>query len=250
MVFGLFRKGGRSGGASPPEGTVVYAVGDVHGCLGLLQRLQQQMMEDMAGRSARRRVVVYLGDYVDRGPDSCGVIEHLLSAPLPDCESVHLAGNHERWMLRFLDDAAVGGPWLRNGGGDTLMSYGLPSLPPAGADRLAAVRQQLRAALPQTHKAFLEGLALSHVEGDYFFAHAGVRPGVPLAEQSEDDLTWIREEFLYSNADFGKVVVHGHAPAPTPEQFSNRICVDTGAFMSGFLTAAILDGASVSFLHS
>ncbi len=250
MVFNLFRSGSRASAAKPPEGTVVYAVGDIHGCLTLLRKLETQIREDMATRTASRRVLVFLGDYVDRGPDSRGVIEHFLKEPLPGCETVHLAGNHDRWMLAFLEDPEVGPPWLRNGGGDTLASYGLrvPSADQSGG--IAKAQQAFREALPSSHKAFLERLQVSHVEGDYFFAHAGVRPGVPLEEQSERDLTWIREEFLYSEADFGKVVVHGHTPSHTPEVFRNRIGIDTGAFMSGKLTALVLDGSKRSFLHS
>lgn len=250
MVLGLFRKGEKKSAAQPPEGTVVYAVGDIHGCLGLLVSLQQQIKEDMARRDASRRVVVYLGDYVDRGPKSRGVLDHLLNRPLPDCESVHLAGNHDRWMLRFLDDASVGPPWLRNGGAETLVSYGLVPPRTLGAAELAAAQEAFNAALPASHRAFLQSMPPSHEEGDFFFAHAGVKPGVPLSEQTERDLTWIREEFLYSDQDFGKVVVHGHTPTHTPEEYPNRIAVDTGAFMSDKLTAAVLFGGKTSFMHS
>ncbi len=250
MLFGLFGKGQKKAAAQPPDGTVVYAVGDVHGCLGLLLKLQQQIKEDMAGRDASRRVVVYLGNYVDRGPDSRGVLEHLLTRPLPDCERIHLAGNHDRWMLKFLDDASVGSPWLRNGGRETLVSYGVVPPRSLGDPEYLAMQQAFNAALPDTHRVFLQSMAASHEEGDYFFAHAGVKPGVALADQSENDLTWIREEFLYSNDDFGKVVVHGHTPTHTPEEYPNRIAVDTGAFMSGKLTAAVLHRGKISFMHS
>lgn len=250
MVFGMFRRKDKANGARPPDDTVVYAVGDIHGCLGLLLSLQRQIAEDMAGREASRRVIVYLGDYIDRGPDSRGVIEHLASNPLPDCESVHLMGNHDRWLLDFLDDPGCGEPWLMNGARPTLSSYGVANVSGESLPaRLQALRDGLDKALPAHHRAFFEGLRHSHAEGDYFFAHAGVRPGVPLEEQEPHDLLWIREEFLYSDEDFGKVVVHGHTPGHTPEDHRNRIAVDTGAFMSGRLTAAVLEGTKRRFLY-
>ena len=250
MVFGLFGKKDRKARAEPPEGTVVYAVGDIHGHLNLLGKLQQQIKDDMAGRDATRRVIVYLGDYVDRGPNSREVLEHLLTRPMDDCESIHLAGNHDHWMLRFLGDASVGLPWVRNGGRETLMSYGVVPPRTLGDAQLPALQEAFQKALPDTHRAFLQSMPVCHEEGGYFFAHAGVKPGVPLDQQTENDLTWIREEFLYSDEDFGKVVVHGHTPTHTPEEYPNRIAVDTGAFMSGKLTAAVLHGSKTSFLHS
>lgn len=251
MVFGLFRRKDDANAPRVPDDTVVYAVGDVHGCLDLLLRLQQEIAEDMAGRKASRRVVVYLGDYIDRGPDSRGVIEHLAQKPLAGCESVHLAGNHDRWLLDFLDDPGQGQMWLMNGGRATLASYGVAGGPAGGASAAQAetLRDALDRALPDHHRRFLQRLRYHHEEGDYFFAHAGVRPGIPLAEQTADDLLWIREDFLYSDADFGKVVVHGHTPTHTPEEYPNRIGIDTGAFMSGRLTAVALEGAKRRFLY-
>lgn len=250
MVFGLFGKGKKTPHASPPEGTLVYAVGDVHGHLDLLQRLQVQIKDDMASRRADRCVAVYLGDYIDRGPASRAVIDHLLASPLPGCESIHLLGNHEQWLLRFLDDPAAGPAWLRNGGRETLVSYGVSVPMQVENVDMEDVQAAFAKALPPAHRRFFGQMPLSHREGGYFFAHAGVRPGVPLDEQSPDDLVWIREEFLYSSADFGAVVVHGHTPTHTPEEHLNRIGIDTGAFMSGRLTAVILDRGKVSFLHS
>jgi serine/threonine protein phosphatase 1 len=247
-MLGLFDRR-RPPRAAAPAGTVVYAIGDIHGCLDLLMRLQEEILTDMRRRSADRRVAVYLGDFVDRGPDSRGVLDRLIDMPLPDCESVHLAGNHDRWLARFLTDVSVAPPWLRHGGVETLQSYGVA--PPRALDRdsLLVAQAALAVAMPAAHRTFLDRLPASHMEGDYFFAHAGVRPGVPLAEQTEHDLIWIREEFLMSNTDFGKVVVHGHTPSPTPERHANRIAVDTGAFMTGRLTAAVLEGNGVAFLH-
>lgn len=250
MVWNLLSRGARRPGAAAPDGTVIYAIGDIHGYLDLLRRLEQQIKEDMASRPAARRVAVYLGDYVDRGPSSRGVIDHLLSSPLPGCEPIHLMGNHEEWLLRFLADPGAGPAWLRNGGRETLESYGVHVPYQADAAAVETACAAFAAALPAEHRAFLERMPLCHREGGYFFTHAGVRPGVPLDEQSPQDLLWIREEFLYSRADFGAVVVHGHTPTHTPEEYANRIGIDTGAFMSGILTAVVLDGERRRFIHS
>jgi serine/threonine protein phosphatase 1 len=231
-------------------------VGDCHGCLEALRGLRAAIVADSAradarGPRARRRVVVYLGDYVDRGPDSRGVVELLIGEPLAGFESVHLLGNHELFMRRFLDgedDAAV---WMMNGGGATLRSYGLDArrTGPGTGDDARSLRDALTAAVPAAHRAFLDGLALSHVEGDYFFAHAGVRPGVPLADQEADDLLWIREPFLGSTADYGKVVVHGHSVTAEVVVRPNRIGIDTGAYYDGKLTALVLEGSRRRFLQ-
>jgi len=237
-----------SGGKpSVPEGTCVYAVGDIHGRHDLLRDLQRRIVGDAAGRAARRRVVVYLGDYVDRGPDSRTVIETLVTAPLPGFESVHLRGNHEAFLLEFLEDASVAPFWIANGGDSTLESYGVPVACDAALDDLQAA---FRASLPPAHRTFLDSLALSHVEGGYAFVHAGIRPGVPLAAQVEDDLLWIRDEFLDATADHGHVVVHGHSIAEAPEVRPNRIAVDTGAYLFGTLTAVVLEGATRDFLKT
>ncbi len=266
---------GRDGAATVPPGTRVYAVGDCHGCLAALRGLRAAILADSAhadaeGPRADRRVVVYLGDYIDRGPDSSGVIAMLIGEPLADFESVHLLGNHEAFMRGFLDGEDVAAVWMMNGGSETLRSYGLDvaaltgpgtgprtgagprTWPRTGAGpggEPPALRAALAAVVPEAHRAFLDGLALSHVEGDYFFAHAGVRPGVPLERQGENDLLWIREPFLDSTADHGKVVVHGHSPAKQPEVRSNRICIDTGACYGGKLTALVLEDDQHRFLQ-
>ena len=229
-----------------PDGLRVYAVGDVHGRADLLGRLDARVGLDAADATEAERRIVYLGDYVDRGPDSRGVIELLAGGPMPGFAAVHLKGNHEDFLLRFLKEPAVAALWLSNGGAATLQSYGIE---PAGRDpeELAAA---LRATLPTGHRRFLEGLALTHEAGDYFFAHAGVRPGVPLDAQDEEDLLWIREEFLHAATDFGKVVVHGHTPGREPDIAPNHIGIDTGAFATGRLTCLVLAGAGRKLLHT
>jgi serine/threonine protein phosphatase 1 len=233
-----------------PAGTRVYAVGDIHGRVDLLREINQLIHEDGYAHQAPRNLVVYLGDYIDRGPHSSEVIDLLLDKPLPGFERVHLAGNHEDSLLRFLHDAAIGPAWLDYGGAATCHSYGVRPPDPASARDLLRAQAELREKLPERHRAFMRGLAATHTEGDYFFVHAGVRPGVPLAAQSPEDLLWIRREFLDSNAEFGKIVVHGHSITELPEVRRNRIGIDTGAFASGHLTCLVLADEAWSFLQT
>ncbi|WP_255448584.1 metallophosphoesterase [Telmatospirillum sp. J64-1] len=234
-----------------PDGSIVYAIGDVHGRADLLDSLLALIEDDAEQASASRRLVVFLGDYIDRGAHSREVLDRLVAGPAPGFEWKTLRGNHEDFLLRFLQGQAVGPTWLINGGLETLGSY-LGETPemPATLGETEALRLALEAALPPEHKAFLEGLAVSHQEGDYFFAHAGVRPGIPLERQNPADLMWIRGDFLESKADFGKVVVHGHTIVPRPETRTNRIGIDTGAYASGRLTALALEGERQRFLQT
>ena len=234
-----------------PPGSRIYAIGDIHGRADLLRQLHRLIHEDAYRRQAPRNVVVYLGDYVDRGDESRAVIDLLLDERLPSFESIHIKGNHEESMLRFLEDTAVGPPWLFYGGGQTLASYGVrPPEMPLNARDLLRAQSELAERLPPRHRRFLVDLSLSHSEGDYFFAHAGVRPGVPLDQQTAQDLLWIRDDFLLSEANFGKIVVHGHTIVPRPDVRPNRIGIDTGAFASGHLTCLILEGSQLGFLQT
>ncbi|MDH3232045.1 MAG: serine/threonine protein phosphatase [Alphaproteobacteria bacterium] len=232
-----------------PEGTRVYAVGDVHGRADLLAKLRKKIAKD-AKRAPKkagieRKVVVYLGDYVDRGPDSFGVVEMLLNEPLDGFEEIYLKGNHEDYLTKFLVGDGDGLGWLFNGAENTLASYGVEpgNWMDFDPEKLRALRAELFEAIPQRHRDFYSGLALHHAEGDYLFVHAGVRPGVPLAAQDDEDLMWIREDFLDSAADHNARVVHGHTISWTPEIRPNRIGIDTGAFVSGVLTALVVEGA-------
>ena len=241
--------------AHAPADTRIYAVGDIHGCDGLLAELQGLILADAAAAPESRKLLVFLGDYVDRGPDSAAVIERLRHGPPAGFEAVFLMGNHEELMLNFLADPAAGRPWLRNGGRETAASYGVSAadIQHGGAaelGKLGTMRQVLNAGLPAAHRAFLENLLPVHREGDYVFAHAGIRPGVPLAEQSVDDLLWIREPFLSSPDDHGVVVVHGHTPIDAAEFRFNRINVDTGAVWTGRLTALVLHGGERRLLQT
>ena len=237
--------------ARVPDGSRVYAIGDIHGRDDLLTRLHADILADAAVVGDLRRVVVYLGDYVDRGPGSRAVIDCLLGDPLPGFEVVHLIGNHEAWLLDFLDDAAAGPGWLANGGQATLESYGVHSgVPLGGFSGLREAQAVLRENLPPEHLAFFHGLDLYHVEGDYLFVHAGIRPDVPLERQESADLIWIRNEFLHSRSDHGRIVVHGHSITDTPEILSNRIGIDTGAYDSECLTCLVLEGDTRRFLRT
>jgi len=241
-------------GAPPTTGgRLVYAVGDIHGHLDALQPLIGKLTDDQArSRPAERPLLVFLGDYVDRGPDSRGVIEAILALEAGGAfEVVALKGNHEDALLRFLADPGFGPNWLMNWGETTLRSYGVrPPALGAEAAETARVQAQLLAALPQTHRVFLDRLAVSVSVGDYLFVHAGVRPGVALASQDDQDLIWIRYEFLESDADFGKVVVHGHTPADRPVVRANRIGIDTGVYYSGVLTAVRLKGTDQRIIQA
>jgi serine/threonine protein phosphatase 1 len=234
------------GEAKIPEGLRVYAIGDVHGCDQLLAAAHNAIDNHQRTAPGPSYTIVHLGDYVDRGPDSAAVIDRL-SARSGDPAIVALRGNHDQMMLDFLADPdTCGAVFLRNGGKETLRSYGVGTR----GMNYAALGAALAAALPSNHLNFLQNLAFSVQFGDYFFCHAGVRPGVALAAQDPHDLLWIREEFLSDQGDHGAVVVHGHTPTDdlTPEIHPNRIALDTGAVFGGPLTVAVFEGRDVHFL--
>jgi len=234
--------------AHVPAGSRIYAIGDIHGRLDLLERLRTVIVEDTNWHPIDRKVVVYLGDYVDRGPDSRGVIELLASKPLPGFESVFLKGNHEDRLLEFLVDPAVAPGWMAYGGDAALYSYGVRPPDARKTEEISAAQRAFIAALPPEHLDFLRALKLVHIEGDYAFVHAGFREGVPIEFQTPEDMMWIRNEFLSSEADFGKIAVHGHTITNRPEIRGNRIGIDTGAFATGMLTCLVLEGAERRFL--
>ena len=240
--------------AAPPrvaDGRRVYAIGDIHGRSDLLEHLHGLIRADVAKAPERRNVVVYVGDYIDRGADSFGVVELLIERPLEGFEAIHLKGNHEGFLLDFLDDESVAGIWAANGGLETLRSYGVDPLEVAlGTSERKKTQRALVAALPLHHLAFFHTLKSQHVEGDYVFVHAGIRPGVPLAEQREKDLLWIRDEFLSCDSFFPKVVVHGHTSRRMLDVRSNRIGIDTRAYHSNHLTCLVLDGTDRRFLQT
>lgn len=239
-------------GGGPVAPGRVYAIGDVHGRLDLLEDLCDLIYEDARAGPEEPTTVVFLGDLVDRGPESARVIDLVLKLKSEAPWRVEvLKGNHEQAMLLFLEDPNFAPTWIQHGGGPTLASYGV--FPPTGrADEAAwaAVRDAFAAALPAEHLAFLRSLRLYLEWGDYLFVHAGVRPGVPLERQTEQDLLWIRQEFLSRTKASDRVVVHGHTPAEAPQLTRWRIGVDTGAYATGVLTAVRLWGAGQVVLQA
>jgi serine/threonine protein phosphatase 1 len=238
--------------ARVPPGVCVYAIGDIHGRADLLEVMHRQIMVDSEQLTpGTDKLVLYVGDYVDRGLESRQVIDQLLARPLRGFHSVYLLGNHDAWLLSFLIDARIGTTWLRYGGDATLHSYGIRlRLPVDEPEYYEDLQLELRERLPRPHIEFLEELELSYETGDYLFVHAGVRPSLPLDRQTADDLLWIREPFLSSRRDLGKVVVHGHTVEAEPAVRANRIGIDTGACWTGCLTCLVLEEGRYRFLNT
>lgn len=234
----------------------IYAIGDVHGHADLLAAMQEAIADDLARHPIDDALVIYLGDIIDRGPNSTAVIEAIIDSRemRPDnVEVMCLRGNHDQWLISFLDDATVLSAWVPKGGLETLVSYGLTAeeVLAGVADAVVArkVRQRFLTLITDRHKEFMLSLPLSHGEGDYFFVHAGVDPDRPLADQRHEDMTWIRDKFLLSRKNFGKVVVHGHSHREAVESFPNRINVDTGAYVQQLLSCVVLEGTERHLLQ-
>jgi serine/threonine protein phosphatase 1 len=259
MFRGLFNKSSRpmpsrDAGPAPrcgPDDQVVWAVGDVHGCLDLLDGLLALIRTDVQDDD-RRRTIVFLGDYVDRGPDSRGVIERLIEvADDPSLDARFIRGNHEDKMEEFLEDPMVGPTWCEYGGDAALLSWGLH--PPAVRHRKegwVSLSEDFRHKITGRQRRFLEELQPSVTLGGYFFCHAGALPGVALDQQSDHDLMWIRGRFLNDDQRFERVVVHGHTPTEQPHVDHRRIGVDTGAYASGVMTAVRIDGPEERFFQA
>jgi serine/threonine protein phosphatase 1 len=229
-----------------PPATRIYAIGDIHGRADLLADLIERIDDDLCRRPVDYAVEVYLGDYIDRGTDSKAVID-ILCHRLVHRNAICLRGNHEAILEDFLQDPDVVYGWMRLGAQSTFTSYGV-SIPTTTQLVPARIHRAFCDALPRTHVLFLRCMRNIYQCGDYLFVHAGIRPGVPLDQQVQDDLIWIRDEFLHSTADHGCTVVHGHTPVAHPEICSNRINIDTGAVFSGRLTCIVLEAGSVLFL--
>ncbi len=250
VLLGRLLDFARSKKIEAPSGCRAYAIGDVHGRLDLLKQMLARIEHDDKARGPAKTYLVLLGDLIDRGPDSKGVIDHLLHSPPRFATPVFLKGNHEEFMLSVLEgEDQMVGSWLSYGGYECAESYGvsrgwtLNVAPTEVADRL-------REAVPPSHRTFLADMADSFQFGDYLFVHAGIRPGVPLEEQNSKDLRWIREGFLDNRSDHGVMVVHGHTIVEKAEQHPNRIALDTGAYRSGVLTAIGLEGRERWFLEA
>ena len=224
-----------------PNGIRIYAVSDIHGCADLLREVFAAIDHHLARAGPARTLHVFLGDYIDRGPASRQTIDLLIERSRRH-ESIFLKGNHEAFLFEVLQDASRLEAWKQYGGFQTLMSYGLaPSIKP-DRDEQNELVQALLHCMPNHHRRFFGNLKSSFSCGDFFFAHAGVKPGVPLRRQREEDLLWIRDEFLQSEQAFGKFVVHGHTPVSKPEIRPNRINIDTGAYATGVLTLLTIQG--------
>jgi serine/threonine protein phosphatase 1 len=230
-----------------PSGKRVYAVGDVHGRADTLATVLCRIDADLSAYPIAQPIQVFLGDYVDRGLHSRQVVDTLLERRRQH-DLVLLKGNHEECVSQVLLDASQMTKWKEMGGTTTLFSYGITSS--LGGDRQTdeQVRAAFRSKMPQSHADFFGSLALTFTCGEYFFVHAGVRPKIPLRNQAEKDLLWIRDDFLSYEASFEKVVVHGHTPVVQPDIRSNRINIDTGAYATGRLTCVVLENDHVRFL--
>jgi serine/threonine protein phosphatase 1 len=232
-----------------PEGIRVYAVGDVHGRADLLEKMFGSIDADLNSRPAKATIEVFLGDYIDRGPASSKVLDRLIDRRRSH-QTQCLKGNHEAYMLEFLKNPTIFDEWGRYGGLETLMSYGLTPSLNIDPDERARLASALERALPERHHSFLASLRTTFTCGDFYFVHAGVRPGIPLREQSKEDLLWIREDFLTYEEQFEKVIVHGHTPVAIPDIHPNRINIDTGAFATGHLTCLVLEGQTHDFIQT
>lgn len=227
----------------------IYAVGDIHGCLAQLVELEQLIVKDAVAIPGKK-IVVYLGDYVDRGPNSAGVIDRLMVRPTADFTRICLAGNHEAMAMSFLQRPHPKNEWLDFGGRETLESYGI-ELNTQRRTTPQKLKFMIESHIPNEHIAFLGSRPLSFSVPGAVFVHAGLKPELPLERQEEKDMLWIREEF--SNQDWSHlgVVVHGHTPTKEPIVSRGRICVDTGAYATGVLTAVRLtEGGGVHFLKT
>jgi len=248
MLWNLHQSIKKAPPAKVAEGVRIYAVGDVHGRSDLLQPLMARIEAHTTAHPAPRPILIFLGDYIDRGPASRQVIDHLLLLNERQ-EVILLKGNHEHYLIEFLRNPPFLPEWLQYGGLDTLLSYGMRPHNYLDSREQEFLAMSLSLALHENgHREFLDNLRLSFVCGDFFFVHAGVRPGVPLDQQSEGDLLEIRHDFLQHKSDFGKIVVHGHTPLPRPDVRSNRINIDTGAYATGQLSCLILERDEIAFI--
>jgi serine/threonine protein phosphatase 1 len=225
----------------------IYAIGDVHGRVDLLRNVLEAVDSDIRHHPDRRCITVLLGDYIDRGPDSKGVIE-MLAARMQSRPTACLMGNHELMLLRFLQDPESWDAWSASGGIPTIISYGIRPPQWPTSDQKLELARALASALPQHHYTFLVNLPFVFESGDILCVHAGLKPGVPVERQQPEDLTWIREEFLAYRGDFGRFIVHGHTPVEEPDIRCNRINIDTGAYATGRLSCVILENEKLTLL--
>lgn len=225
-------------------------MGDIHGRLDLLNQMLARIEEDAEKHKNKKKVVVFLGDYIDRGLDSCGVLDRLIKGLPSHLSPVYIRGNHDDMFLQFMrGNIEVAPAWLSLGGAAALASYGINSLSGVGGKgKLETLFKDVKAKVAPSHIDFLKKTILSATYGHYYFVHAGIRPSVPLDKQNPQDQMTIRGDFLFSDEHFGRVIVHGHTIRPEPEIKRNRIGIDTGAFATGKLTCLILDETQRQFI--
>ncbi|KFB10986.1 metallophosphoesterase [Nitratireductor basaltis] len=228
--------------AAAPEGLRLYAIGDIHGRFDLMAEMHARIMDEIRRDRSEDWRIIYLGDYIDRGGQEAQVLDFLAQITSEEPRVQALAGNHDQGLLEFLSGNSLDNLFVNNGGETTAASYGVALSADAPREEMQRTRQALLEAMPQSHIAFMRALPLSFTYGDYFFCHAGVRPGVPLEAQDRHDLLWIRQEFLRHQGLFGKVIIHGHTPVRRADVCPNRVNLDTGAWRSGLLTAMMLEG--------
>jgi serine/threonine protein phosphatase 1 len=229
------------------DGLRIYAIGDVHGRADLLKKLFARIDADLQADPIAETMHVFLGDYIDRGKDSATVLD-LLIERASSHKMTFLKGNHELYLTEFLENPRILGAWAHYGALPTLASYGLAPTINANPQQQAELAARLGDAMPKSHSQFLASLKPSFICGDFFFVHAGVRPGTPLTRQSEDDLFWIRDDFLLHEEPFEKIIVHGHTPVREPDVRKNRINIDTGAYATGRLTCLKLEQDKILFI--
>lgn len=235
-------------GSNPPS-YPIYVIGDVHGCINELRNAEARIAADIEA-TERDGLVILLGDYIDRGPSSRHVLEHLVRPSELGLKRLPLCGNHDDVFSRFLREPDLYAEWLGLGGDQTLISYGidLHHLNARQRGRSAKLSELLTEAVPVSHRQFLFDLPISLKIGDMFFVHAGIRPGIPLDAQDDEDLLWIREPFLTLGPQLPLLVIHGHTPSPEPDIGPSRIGIDTGAFYTGRLTVLKMDDGQASIL--
>ena len=250
MVFSRSKSSQPRAAPTVPPGVRAYAIGDIHGRLDLLDELLATIDLDNERRGTARTHLVMLGDLIDRGPDSCGVVERLRRFDLPGIELELLCGNHEEALLRLIaGERGLLDDWLTFGGSECLASYGVDPKTLHGLSEREA-GDVIREAIPQSHASFLQSFGDTVTIGDYLFVHAGIRPGVHLTMQLQRDLRWIRQPFLDDERDHGVIVVHGHTITDEVVELPNRIGIDTGAYRSGRLSAIGLEGSERWFLET
>lgn len=240
------------GQSTTPSNMRIYAVGDVHGYLDLLQLLHTKISTDLQKHPVDEHRIIFLGDYIDRGPDSAGCVEYLINLLALDKNVICLKGNHEDKLEKFLvDPISVADSFFTYGGADCAASYGVDMAGYRGDDsEKLQKRESLEKSIPVHHREFYKQLLKSVTLGDYLFTHAGVRPGVALDQQTDHDLIWIRSEFVTYQGLFEKVIIHGHTPAYPMEILPNRINVDTHAYHTGVLSCIVLEETNYRLIEA